>query len=139
MPAALVIIGAGGFGAEAAWVAEDMNHAAALAGREQPWAILGYADSDPDKRDQVLYGYRVLGSPEQVASEVKDTPVWFHCAIGKNALREKLVRRVLPWGWKAATLVHPSVIIARNVEIGEGSYIGAGTIVCPKDRPACPG
>src|SRR6266403_3704515 len=42
----LVIIGAGGFGAVAASVADDINAAATERDRAAPWDLIGYADLD---------------------------------------------------------------------------------------------
>jgi sugar O-acyltransferase (sialic acid O-acetyltransferase NeuD family) len=130
----LVIIGAGGFGAEAVWVAEDMNHAATQSHVAPPWDILGYADSAAGKIGQVLYKHAVLGPPELVASQLREREIWYHVAIGNNQAREKMAQLVNSWGWKAATLIHPTVVIAGNVEIGEGTYVGCGSILCPNAR-----
>ena len=40
----LVIIGAGGFAREVAWLVEEIN-------KEKPsWNLIGYIDEDPDKK-----------------------------------------------------------------------------------------
>jgi len=130
----LVIVGAGGFGAEAVWAAEEINACAASAGRPRLWNILGYADSDLDKAGQIVYGYRVLGTLEEVAKQYGERPFAYYCSIGDNRLRDRMVQRIKPLGWMPATLVHPSVIQAKGVEIGEGTYVGAGSILCPNAK-----
>jgi sugar O-acyltransferase (sialic acid O-acetyltransferase NeuD family) len=125
----LVIIGAGGFGQEAIWVAESMNPALAETER---WEILGYLDDNPERDGQEFYGYRVLGRPSEGARKGRET--WYYCAVGNNTSRAQLAARLDDLGWRAATLVHPSVIQARYTSIGEGTYIGAGSIVSPNAR-----
>jgi sugar O-acyltransferase (sialic acid O-acetyltransferase NeuD family) len=123
----LLIVGAGGFGAEAAWVAEDMN----AAGLSPPWNILGYIDDNPAKTGVQSYAYRVLGSPEQVGDSLGHEKIWYFCAIGDNAARRRMAARLSALGWRTATLIHPSAVRAKNAVIGEGTYIGALSIVSP--------
>jgi sugar O-acyltransferase (sialic acid O-acetyltransferase NeuD family) len=124
----IVLMGAGGFGAEAAWVLEDLNKNSHGA---EEWNIIGYIDDDPAKKDSIFYGYKVLGTPQEAAEEVFGRNIWYYCAIGNNLTREEKAEMLDGYGWHAATLIHPSVIIARDVKIGEGTYIGAGSIICP--------
>lgn len=125
----LIIVGAGGFGSEAAWVAESMNEKSPAS---KPWQILGYADDDPAKVGSRLYGYPVLGSASEVAAKWRGEKIWFYCAIGCNETRGKTAAALARLGWQAATLIHPSVICANDVEIGAGSYVGAYSILNPK-------
>ena len=49
---------------------------------------------------------------------------------GRLAYHEKLVAR----GLKPVTLIHPSAVIAKDADIGEGSQIMAGVVIGPKAR-----
>jgi sugar O-acyltransferase (sialic acid O-acetyltransferase NeuD family) len=124
----LVIIGCGGFGAEAAWVAEEMNQASANA---PLWNLLGYADDDPEKIGSENYGFRVLGNAEAIAHQHEGKEIWYFCAIGNNAVREKVTNRLDQLGWQAATLIHPSVVRAKNAVVGHGTYVGAMSVLAP--------
>lgn len=121
----LVIFGAGGFGQEAIWVAESMNE-------ELPeplrWEVLGYLDDDSTKVGQRFYGHPVLAAPPD------DRDLWFHCALGSNTAREAVASRLEARGWRPAALIHPSVVQAKFVEVGEGTYVGAGSILSPNAR-----
>lgn len=118
----LVIIGAGGFGAEVAWVAESVGG----------WDIAGYLEVDPKLVGGQLYGHKIFA--EAHADSFKGREVWFQGAFGENALREKVAARYEQLGWKPATLIHPSVIQAKDVVVGEGTYVGAGSILSPGCR-----
>jgi sugar O-acyltransferase (sialic acid O-acetyltransferase NeuD family) len=49
---------------------------------------------------------------------------------GRLAYHEKLMAR----GLNPVTLIHPSAVIAKDAEIGEGSQIMAGVVIGPKAR-----
>ena len=59
----IVIIGAGGFGAEAIWALEEMNKLSPLSDH---WNILGYVDDNKSKKGKVFYNYPTLGTPGEV-------------------------------------------------------------------------
>lgn len=124
----IVVMGAGGFGAEAMWVLEEMNKFKTSPDR---WEILGYADDDILRKNRVYYDYKTLGSPEEIENNYAGQELWYFCAIGNNNVRKNVAKRLDGLGWKAATLIHPSVIMARNIKIGEGTYIGAASVICP--------
>jgi sugar O-acyltransferase (sialic acid O-acetyltransferase NeuD family) len=124
----IIIVGAGGFGTEAVWVLEEMNR---LLSEQERWNILGYVDDDVAKKNLSYYGYQTIGTPEEIATLHDSNELWFFCAIGNNVNKQNVVTRVEQFGWRAACLIHPSVVFAREVSIGEGTYIGAGSVVCP--------
>jgi sugar O-acyltransferase (sialic acid O-acetyltransferase NeuD family) len=125
----LVIIGAGGFGAIAASVADDINAVAIKHAHAAPWDVIGYADCDTAKRGTQRAGRTVHGTIEEVDRDFRGHSLWFFCAIGDNGPRARMVRLAEQFGWKPATLVHPSAILASAVEIGAGSYIGPASVI----------
>ena len=124
----IVIMGAGGFGAEAIWALEEMNKLSSLSDQ---WNILGYADDNKSKKGKVFYNYQTLGTPGEVDEIYSGNQLWYFCAIGDNRIRSNMVKRLDELAWKAATLIHPSAVMAKNVEIGKGSYIGPASVICP--------
>jgi len=114
----LLIVGAGGLGSEALWVAQLMKE----------WECVGFAD-DRHSGDRLIHGMRFLGS----ITEAKrfTPPFWVHCAIGDDQVRKRVIEDFAICGWKLATLIHPSVIVAPSATIGDGCYIAAGSILCP--------
>lgn len=125
----LVIIGAGGFGAIAACAAEDINEVSLENEEEAPWNVVGYADCDAEKRGVLHAGRTVHGTIEDAARTLRDRELWFLCAVGDNAARAKMVRLAQSFGWKPATLVHPSAVLASSAVIGEGTYIGPAAVI----------
>jgi sugar O-acyltransferase (sialic acid O-acetyltransferase NeuD family) len=115
----VVIVGAGGFGAETASLVEDLNRAGAN------WHLLGFLDDDASLDGSSVIGYPVLGPVEWLENQ----DVQYVVAIGSSRLRSQLVRRMIGRGSGPATLVHPSVAMHSSSTIGEGSIICRGTTV----------
>jgi len=50
-------------------------------------------------------------------------------AIGENTVRQRLSEKIQPKKW--TTIIHPTAIVHPTASIGEGSYIGARTVIQP--------
>lgn len=119
----LVVIGAGGFGREVVDVIEAINLDYSTTGIE-PFEVLGFLDDgEPDLSLLEPYGLEHLGP----ASALDDMPedVGYVIGIGSPEIRAQLAERFR--GRPSPALVHPSVTMGREVSIGEGSIICAGT------------
>lgn len=118
----IVIVGAGGFGREVAWLIEDINK------EEETWNLLGYIDDNTANHGAVLNNVKVLGGFDWLQNN-KNRNIYFVCAVGNPTTKELLVQRCMELGGKPATLIHPSVIKSQYNTIGEGTIICAGTII----------
>lgn len=107
----VIVIGAGGHGKVIADIVEKSGD-----------KVLGFLD-DNCKSEKVLK-YPVLGKPEDC---IKYKDKEFFIAIGNNAVRKRLSSEYDHL--KFYTAIHPSAVIAMDVEIGEGTCIMAGAIV----------
>jgi FlaA1/EpsC-like NDP-sugar epimerase len=76
----LVIYGAGGFGAEAVEVAEEINR------DESVWNILGFIDDDEKKHESVICNYPVLGGQERLIARHTNVAI----CQGQSRLRRKI-------------------------------------------------
>ena len=109
-----IIVGAGGFGREVlSW---------ALHVRQDEWKVAGFLDSDLSALDGKNTPYPILGDPGTWAPGDDEV---FLAAIGDPASRLRVCLNLQARGAHFITLIHPSVIRALNVEIGEG------TVICP--------
>ncbi len=116
------IVGGGGFGREALNYVEDCIDDGAN------WKICGFLDDDLrclDGRGYVGFEVFAISDFQPKAGDV------FVCALGIPKTRKAVVSRLGQKGAKFATLVHPSVYVGRNVEIGEG------TVICPNCVLTC--
>src|SRR5690625_977878 len=119
----LVIAGAGGFGREVfTWARQTW-------GFHGQWQFKGFLDDDPAIYNADLHPQPVIDTISNYTPTGEEE--YFLCAIGKPALKKQLSEILLAKGLKPATLIHPTVVIGRNVSIGDGS------ILCPNVVLTC--
>ena len=115
----IVILGAGDFGKEVAWLLEEIN-------KQTPtYTILGYLDDDPGKIGQRFNGYECLGPVSHLTELCQTHQV---CAVIANqdaGIRRKFVE-MFPGFEDWETLIHPSVHMADTSTVGKGCVICAG-------------
>lgn len=117
----IVIIGAGDFGKEIAWLIEDINI------RNKVYNILGYIDDNKELIGKDLNGYRVLGNVEYLNKIAMAKKLGGVISVQNSSVKSDLASKIGNVEW--TTLIHPSAIIARTVAIGNGSIIAAGNII----------
>jgi len=111
----LILVGASGFGKEVLWLAERV-------GRK----VIGFLDDTPEKQGSSVLGKPVLG---QVSSWEAYHDCEFVVAIGSPRGRKLVVDRMEQTGTPVfATLVDPSSLIGKDVEIRPGTIVCAGAI-----------
>ena len=115
----IVIIGAGNFGREVAWLIEDIN-------KSRPsYIVLGYLDDTPEKQGETINGYKVLGPVAVLPELVKNHNACAVIAIQNSEARERICGNLSHFNnWE--TLIHPSVNRSDTSKIGQGSIICAG-------------
>ena len=115
----IVIIGAGGFGREVAWLIEDINKV------NKQWNLLGFIDDNDEVQGRILNGYEVLGK----LNWLKDKEVSVVNAIANPIIRKRIIDQLKNSSITYPTLIHPNVIYSETVEFGEGNIICAGNIL----------
>lgn len=122
----LIIVGAGGYAQELLWIVDDLN------AQSPVWDFLGFVDpkaASTERRQH--YDRPVLASWPEISNGGE---IYFACGIGTPAARRSECEAAERRGYLPATLIHPSVIRARHVEIGAGTVVGAGSILAPYAR-----
>jgi sugar O-acyltransferase (sialic acid O-acetyltransferase NeuD family) len=115
----IVIIGAGGFGREVAWLIESINKVS------NEWNIIGFVDDDESIQGKEINGYKVVGNVEWL----KQQEFYVVNAIGDPITKKKVMEKIKDSKNSYPILIHPSVICSDRVKIGEGSIICAGNII----------
>lgn len=115
----IVIIGAGGFGREVAWLIEDINKV------YEEWNIVGFVDDNETIQESEINGYKVVGNVEWLKSQ----DINVVNAIGDPIVKKKVIERLKYSKNSYPVLIHPSVIYSDKVSFGEGSIICAGSII----------
>lgn len=113
----LLIIGAGGHGKVAADCAELTKN----------YNEIGFLDNGFPAVKQVG-GWSVIGDSEDVSHYV-DADTCFFVAVGDNHARAKLIVRLDAAGGKVETLIHPSAVVSRYAEVGEGTLVCANATI----------
>lgn len=116
----LHIVGAGGFGRELlAWVRQHPE-----CGRA--WQPVGFVDDDPSALEASDVHLPVVGNTETVP--VNENTV-FVCALGRPAVKRRMIGRLQARGATFLTFVHPTATIGERVRIGVGSVLCPGVIL----------
>lgn len=112
----LVIIGASGHGKVIADIA-----------LKNGYEIVGFLDDNDTIKE--IGGFPLLGSVADVAKFASECE--FFIAIGNNRIREMIAEKyAVNW----ATLIHPTVVIGRDVEIKAGTVVMANAVINPSAR-----
>ena len=112
----IVIIGAGGFGREVAWLIEDINKV------NNEWNIVGFVDDNKSIQGTEINGYKVVGDIDWLEKQ----EVFVVNAIGNPVIKKKVMDKLDGSKNIYPILIHPSVIYSERVTFGEGSIICAG-------------
>ncbi|OHC75509.1 MAG: sugar acetyltransferase [Rhodospirillales bacterium RIFCSPLOWO2_12_FULL_58_28] len=116
----VIIIGAGGH-------AKVVIDALLLIGIK----VFAAADIDPARRGQSILSIPIIGE-DRIAAEHAPDSVMLANGIGSTGnpkARRAVFYRFKKLGYVFRTVIHPSAVIARDVEIGEGCQIMAGVVI----------
>lgn len=119
----LVVVGAGGFGREVIDVVDAINDAASA----PVWDVVGIVDDSPSEVNLERLkkrGTPYIGTVEQVLNDF--APTQYVVGIGSPGVRRRIAEAFGKAGWPAATLIHPTVTLGFDVQVGAGSVICAG-------------
>lgn len=116
----LYIIGAGGFGREVAWLVERINEV------NPTWNLKGFIDDNESLWGNKEDDYPILGGCEYLKTLGE---VYAVCAVGFAKVRKTVIEKLNGSPVKFASIIDPSVLMSKRVEVGEGTIICAGTII----------
>lgn len=119
----VVIIGAGGFGREILDVIDAYNQQG-----DGVYEPLGFVvDSQYGEPGSLVNGLPILGSFEWL--EKNADKVFVTCGVGAPQQRFRLIKRAQSIHCAFFSIIHPSAILTRWVQVGEGVVITAGVIL----------
>lgn len=112
----LLILGAGGHGRVVAEAAELQGN----------WDNILFLD---DRNDvNMVMGHRIIGKLDDYKQFTSKCEYAVVC-IGDNEKRLNLIQKLLKVGYKVAVIIHPTAIVSKYCNIGDGSVILAGAVV----------
>lgn len=118
----IVIIGAGGFAREVAWLIEEINN------KNEEWDLLGFIEEGNKNLGSVLNNYKILGDFKWIVDSSIDN-LFYVCAVGDPKLKQKFSKVAENLNLKPATLIHPNAKMSNYNMIGKGTIICAGCII----------
>ena len=123
----IVIIGAGGFGCEVKWLIERINDVSKRQKGVISWDIKGFID-DGIEAETIIENTPVLGGCSYLLGH--ENPIAAVCAVGSASVREKIIKKIEKNGnISFPNLIDPSVITSKNIKMGKGNVICAGSIL----------
>lgn len=111
----LLIIGASGHGKVVADIAMKMNK----------WQNIAFLDNNRDIKTSL--GLTVIGTSDDVFSYLDEYEIFV--GIGDNTIRQRILRKLEMVGAIIPVLIHPNSVIGKQVEIGIGTVVMAGTVI----------
>jgi sugar O-acyltransferase (sialic acid O-acetyltransferase NeuD family) len=113
----LVILGAGGFGREAAFILSEINK------QSNRYEILGFIDNDPYLQGKMINNYPVVGNDTWLFNY--PAPINVVICIGNSNARKKVVDKFS----EKSNIIFPN-IIANDVKYSGSVVMGKGCIIC---------
>ncbi len=118
----VAIVGAGGYG-------RLVLDVLISAGSEA--LILGFYDDAHAVIPSRVRGFPVLGDIAMLKSMLSIEPVHVIVAITDNAARLRIANSIRGLGGRFIKAVHPMAYISDEAELGDGTVVGAGSVVQP--------
>jgi sugar O-acyltransferase (sialic acid O-acetyltransferase NeuD family) len=119
----LVVVGAGGFGREAAEAVRAANDAGAS------WRLLGYLDDDPSLAGTRVDGIPVLGGLEELKHLPGASVVVCTGRPDDYVSRPRIIEKLGLPAERYPTIVHPTAVVSSTSAIGPGSILLAQVVV----------
>ncbi|MGG1676782.1 acetyltransferase [Neobacillus sp. NRS-1170] len=116
----LLIVGAGGFGNEVLFWAEQIQKENIL------WEEIAFIDDNPDALNGLSIDNKVVSSIEEFEPQKEDYLV---CAIGNPKDKLRICNQLLQKGAKFTNLIHPTAVVAENAVLGTGVILAPYSIV----------
>lgn len=95
------------------------------------FAICGIVDLKLRKGECVL-GIKVIGGDEKLKEVFRDGVRDAFLGIGSIGncdLRKKIYENLKKIGFRLPIIIHPSAVVARDVKLGEGTFVAAGAVI----------
>lgn len=110
----IIIVGASGFGME---LEEWISHINEI---KPTWNILGFIDDNLNALDGKPSDYKVIGTIKDWQPKDSES---FVLGLAAPNTKKKVVELLKSKGAKFATIIHPTALISKFAEIGEGVVI----------------
>lgn len=99
------------------------------------YQLIGFLDDvNNARKGEIFCEQKILGGKEQLATLRKQNIKHIALGFGNCSARVESGNLLIEHGFSPLSVFHPSSVVARDVKMGEGSVVLAGTIIDPKCR-----
>ena len=91
--------------------------------------LIGFIDDNASKYGGRIGQYPVLGGAEVLPKLLHDGVEGAIVSMGRNEMRMRKAYMLKINGYKLVTAIHPSAVLAPDVEVGSGTVIMAGVVI----------
>lgn len=91
--------------------------------------LVGFVDDSLRQQQKSVGRFSVLGGEDMLPEALRSGVEGAIVAIGRNDVRVQKAGMLERLGFKMATAVHPSSVVAGDVQIGHGTVIMAGVVI----------
>jgi UDP-perosamine 4-acetyltransferase len=119
MRSRLIIYGASGHG----------KVVADLIAQLPQWTLAGWIDDQPELKGRSIFGFPVLGNRAALGGLHRKGIRHAIVAIGDNAQRAAKASILREAGFRLATVVHPTAVVAESVRLGLDTVVMAGAVI----------
>lgn len=92
-------------------------------------AVAAVVDDDPAKWGESILGYPITDPNTQLPIMSDRGIRQAVIAVGGNSTRAKIAETLIAKGFGFCTAVHPSAVIDRSVELGDGTVVMGGVVI----------
>jgi sugar O-acyltransferase (sialic acid O-acetyltransferase NeuD family) len=91
--------------------------------------LVGFIDDNQEKYGRTVGRFSVLGGADLLPKLLDDDVEGVIISIGHNEVRMRKADLLMSRGYKLYTAIHPSTVLAPDVEVGSGTVIMAGVVI----------
>lgn len=91
--------------------------------------VVAFLDHTPGLQGTCINDIPVIGNSDDIDNIDLSGIDAFHISIGDNKARQEIYRMLKAKGHSLLTIVHPTAVISKTAEIGEGCFIGPKAVI----------
>lgn len=95
------------------------------------YTIKGLYHYNSERTGEFYFGYRILGSFNDLFSKQNLSEMYFALSMGDNKIRKDVYEKIKSKGGNIPTLVHPKADVSRYAQLGNGVVIHSSSVVAP--------
>lgn len=92
--------------------------------------VSGLFHYEKGRKGEKYFGHEIIGDEEELFSSDLSGKL-FAISVGDNEIRATIYEKIISCGGYVPTLIHPTAVVSKYVELGDGVVIHANSVVSP--------